>query len=289
MYQLMMGTVIGMLLSGLAIAADDKTTPHKTSCVQAPCAPAQVNEHYEKMVDRIVNERQRLDSASERQFQTVKALFETNNESVLWLIDKAIWVFSALFSVLFIAASVIFTYFFGNTRKEFRKLVEEQQQALKSQLEKESKQLLAEFAQLKQLTHQDLEDVRHYYREKQRVKHVQWIYGAEGVSDIEIIHSAKTKWPLQTYERVFDANWQAEKAQCDAVVFSMKKQDDVQHSLDGLIAKLKKLGEPPLIMFVPKIRLSNTQQDQLDQYSNYSVANFPGTLQTALGNALNNV
>jgi len=291
MYQRVVGVVMGMLLSGVVFASANanEAATFENNPMSSACDPAQTSDHYEKMVDRIVNERQSLDAASERQFQTVKALFENNNQSVLQLTEKAIWMFSALFSVLFFTAGVIFTYFFGNTRKELRELVETRQKTLKDNLEKETKQLLAEFDQLKQLTHQDLEDVRHYYREKQRVKHVQWIYGAEGISDIEIIHSAKTKWPLETYERVFDTNWQAEKAQCDAVVFSMKKQDDVQHSLDGLIAKLKKLGEPPLIMFVSKGRMSESQQDQLDQYSNYSVANFPGTLQTALGNALNNV
>lgn len=286
MYQLVMGVVIGMLLSGFAVAGDEKTIPHETSCVQA-------NEHYEKMVDRIVNERQNLDRASERQFQTVKTLFEANNQSVLGLVDKAIWIFSTLFSVLFFVAGVSFTYFFGNTRKEFRKLVEDQQQALKGQLEKETKQLLTEFDQLKQLTHQDLENVRHYYREKQRVKHVQWIYGAEGFSDIEIIHSAKTKWPLQVHESVVDAGWHADKSQCDVAVFSMKQMTDMAQSFDSLIVKLKTLGEPPLIMFVfnpqSKIQLHDAQLAQLNRYSNYTVVNFPGSLQTALGNTLNSV
>jgi len=119
-------------------------------------------------------------------------------------------------------------------------------------------------------------------------KHILWIYGQTGLSDASIIKSFQSKGISNVREEQLPLNDYGSVSRFDVVVFSVGATDNIDDTFVSLLIELKSNSEPPVIVYTyndgAQIRLGKEEWKILDTYDNYTVANFPGSLQTTLNN-----
>jgi len=248
----------------------------------------------DKLVDRVILERQMLSDESKRQFEMVKYIFEQERNTLENILEKVVWIIGAIGALV----SFIIYRIFGEQKSFFQKITNDNESKIKElqTLTEEAKNsLLLKVKELDLLA----ENVSNREREintfleaqdEYKHKNIIWIYGEKNTKDIDIINSLKKKNIKNVYEVLLGDQISFDKINYHAVVVSISNNSNIDDSFLDLIKLLKNNNEPPLVVYTynegQQIRLLKEQWDILDKYENYTVANFPGSLQTTLNNIL---
>ena len=286
--------ILAIFIGESAIANGEAVSEQKIS------SPSSLvnNKTYEKLIDKITLERKSLADESKRQFEIVKYVFERERSAFANLLEKALWLFGILAAGVASLISFIFIRIYGEQKSLREKFIQDTKSEL-DQLDEQSKSIrdafrdkLNELEKLKEGVSQKEEEISLFLSEqnKYKSKNIIWVYGEDGIRDASIIGSLKSKDIKNVHEVVLGASIHIDETSYQAIVFSISKKENINPEFERFLSELKLRGEPALVVYTynegQQVKLSKDEWNVLDKYDNYTVANFPGSLQATLNNIL---
>lgn len=253
--------VVAVLAFGVAERSWSTEATPKSTPVETDKGVSQELDSFDRWRHSLSEEREILERQADRQYSAFEKLT-----------DKAIWVFG----VILAAAIGLFAWFFGKSRQDFQRTIQESLERQAQEIvEREADRLRQSYASLRT----EVDDLSSYKR-----RQVAWVLKPDSPSPDPVL-KALYALGLQNITLVTpEPGHGFELGEPDLVILTFDGSEEARRILSELVGRLKQESPPvPLLIYtfsagIERVQLTRSEFEILDGFDWYVPVGFPAQL-----------